>query len=523
MKRIPGHRLVPAAVVALLCSLVFPILTVLPEPAPPRSPILIQSIRVIDPDEGLLPHKLDVYIQSGLIRQVLPAPSDPPASGYRIVDGSAKFLIPGLWDMHVHTLERRTMARFSLDLFVVNGVTGVRDMSGDCENAAHWNSLCLSDNRKLRLAIERGDVVGPRLLALSSVAVDGPANRPAGYDGNGLDYYPESSADGRQLASALSARGVDLIKTYDGMTRDAYIALLAEADRLKIEVSGHVPNAISIPEAVAAGQRTIEHARDLPYDCSTYGSIYRKEMDRVARRLPQSSPPPRAELIRRTLDTYDPDICSAVLNKMAAAGTYYVPTHLTRQFDVLAKTHEYLADPRIQYVDPWVYSEHWAPDIANYKDRDEQMFELYRRFHAHGLKLTGLAHDAGVRIVAGTDANDTHIFAGSSLHDELALLVDAGLSPLEAMQTATTVPAEYLGLSERHGSISPGKAADLVILNANPLEDIRHTANIDTVILEGRLYDRELLDELNDRARQRTGRFRSKLLWLSAYLEWMLD
>ena len=268
-------------------------------------------------------------------------------------------------------------------------------------------------------------------------------------------------------------------------------ALGAEARSLGLHLAGHVPAGVAVTELARHNFLTIEHARDLLYDCSRYGPEFRRSSgafldgDRGAVR-------PAAETrMRRTINEFDPELCRGVLATLARNGTFYVPTHVTREMDARATEADYRSDPNRRYISPARNAE-WDRDLTETAAASPIVASLYDGFFHHGLKVTGMAHQAGVRIMAGSDANDTMISPGFSLHRELWLLTQAGLSAMDVLRTATTAPAAYLEKTDLLGGVSAGKEADLVLLNGNPLSDIRNTTSIAAVVVNGSLYNRML-------------------------------
>jgi hypothetical protein len=313
----------------------------------------------------------------------------------------------------------------------------------------------------------------------------------------GVDPFivPRTAEEAKRLARHLKGRGVDLIKTHDGIPTAVFAALGEEARALGLEVSGHVPFGVKVTELARHGFGSIEHARDLLYDCSRYGAEYRRLASEFAESKPGVRRPDNATRMRRTVEEFDPALCRDVLAKLARNRTFYVPTHVTREMDARAGDPAYRSDERRKYIPP-ARDAAWEEELTATAKGGAEQAKLFERFFRHGLALTGLAHEAGVPIMAGTDANDTMMIPGFSLHRELWLLSQAGLTPMDILRAATTVPAAYLRKSETLGGISVGKEADLVLLRAHPLEDIRNTLSVEAVITNGRLHDRAALDAL---------------------------
>ena len=230
------------------------------------------------------------------------------------------------------------------------------------------------------------------------------------------------------------------------------------------------------------------------YDCSRYGPDFRRSTSALAEGKATKGPDERTRLTR-TIAEFDPELCRSVTITLARNGTFYVPTHVTREMDARAGDPAYRADPLRKYITRGRNAE-WDQDLDQTANAGTEIGSLYQAFFRHGLRITGLAHEAGVQIMTGSDANDTMIVPGFSLHRELRLLVEAGLSPMDALRAATSVPAAYLRREADLGGISPGKEADLLLLGRNPLDDIGNSASIVAVMANGRLYDRGALDAL---------------------------
>jgi imidazolonepropionase-like amidohydrolase len=267
-----------------------------------------------------------------------------------------------------------------------------------------------------------------------------------------------------------------------------------------MDVVGHRPHAVSAIDA-AANQKSIEHARFLLHE-SFAGAAALRDTPRAQWR----------EDRRRILAEHDPVLAQSIFTAMKAHGTWYVPTHLTRWSDANADHPSVREDPLLRYLHP-LMKRQWLEDLDENvaKDPSPAARATYREFHRKGLELTGAAHRAGVKILAGTD----YIVAGADLHRELEQLRAAGLSNADVLRAATTSPVEYFGLEREYGSVEPGKVADLVLLDANPLDDIRNTRRIEAVIFNGNLYDRAALNRISRHVEQQAGSWTAgcKMIW----------
>ena len=442
----------------------------LPAPAPAHT-LAIQDVGVVDVEQGVVLPGMTVVVEGGRIRSVRPTgESVVPAEAIQI-DGSGRYLIPGLWDMHVHHGGAMS-PRLTMPLFVATGVTGIRDMGGDPDGA-------LKD--RWREEIREGRLLGPR--------TPGRAVRS-------IFNLPDAET-ARTVARGLEP-GRDFIKIFNGLLPEPYFALLEEAGERGVPVVGHRPRAISALDAARAGQRSFEHARLFLFECfdgaaelrEAYRARYAGDDDGGGR-LDDT------DALRAMLDRHSEAMFDELTATMVDHDSWFCPTHITRKMDAFADDAAFRDDPRLRFI-PLVERLDWKRDADGMVARDPSAEgrRTYLEFYEKGLELTGKAHRAGVRVLAGSDAHDTYCFPGFGLHDELQELVRAGLTPAEALRAATVSPAAYFGLSDEVGRIREGAAADLVLLDGNPLEEISNTTRIHAVIRDGAYYSREDLDGL---------------------------
>ena len=287
-----------------------------------------------------------------------------------------------------------------------------------------------------------------------------------------------TSTQARDRVARYDRRGLKAIKVYDQLSREAYHAAARESARRKLRLVGPLPQAISLEEALAAGQDSFEHAHLLARACSGRAAQWR------AGQLSSLSPTARTNAI---LNSFDPQRCEQVVTRLAASGAWVVPTHVTREDDVRAFDKDAAINGALDYLDPlsrWAWND--DPTALRNAYPGEQGEAAVRRYFAHGLRLTGQAHAAGVRILVGTDT----IAGGVRYHYELAHLVAAGMTPAEVIRAATLEAARYAREARSAGSIAIGKRADIVLLTENPLTEIAHTRTIRAVLQNGRFYDR---------------------------------
>jgi imidazolonepropionase-like amidohydrolase len=465
------------------------------EPVRTTQPIAFTNVTIVDVATGRLLPARTVVVEGNRIRAAGNAGEIRVPLSATIVDGRGKYLLPAFWDMHAHVYAISPMT--DLPLHIAFGVTNVRDMQG-CPQPDDPFIACPEDKRLWSREAVAGERVGPRIVASTSFMANGPGmakrlkNVPAYFD----TATPEQA---RQFVRHFAGR-VEAIKVYDGIPREAYFALVDEARRQGLDVVGHRPRAISAVEA-AAHQKSIEHARFLLHESFPGAADLR-------------TAPPREwkEDRQRMLREHDPRMAAAIFAAMKENGTWYVPTHLTRWSDAYADDPVVRQDPLLRYVHPLLQRQ-WLEDIDELLagDPSPAAREAYRQFHRKGLELTGQAHRAGVKILAGTD----YIAAGADLHRELEQLALAGLPPAAILRAATLDPATYFGLQSQYGSVDAGKVADLVLLDADPLQDIRNTKRITAVVFNGNLYDRSALDGISAHveAQARSWAVGCKMIW----------
>jgi len=387
-----------------------------------------------------------------------------------VVDATGKFLIPGLWDMHVHT---RYQGIDFFGLFLANGITAVRDMGGP------WKQF--EKLKRARSDVDEQSAPVPRIVAAGRLLA-GPGSP---WSHAAIVEGPE---EGRELVRRLKDEGADLVKVSSLLSRDTFFAILDEAKRQGLPFGGHVPGAVSAAEASDAGQRTIEHLSGVLLGCS-------REEESLRQRWHDSGSRPDGSTL---LETYDEEKASSLIDRFVANETWHVPTLASAWTRLRARGGDarVTASERLDYL-PAGYRQATSLGAPSRPGA----LELQQRVLEKQLELVGQMHAAGVKLLAGTDTYKPFLVPGFSLHDELALLVKAGLTPLEALQTATRNPAEHLGLSDL-GTVEAGKLADLVLLDANPLEDIGNTMQIAAVVWRGRILDRSALEALRDEARE---------------------
>jgi imidazolonepropionase-like amidohydrolase len=374
--------------------------------------IAITDVTIIDVHDGSAKREMTVLISGNRITAVGSSKEIPIPKQVRVIDGRGRFLIPGLWDMHVHSDGGEHALRMMVDW----GITGARDMGGD-----------LTKLTEARRHIANQDWTGPRLV------IAGPRLMGPPTEADKDVWIVHSPEEARRALDSLARQHVDFIKVHDDLARDTYLAIASAAKANGLPFVGHVPSSITPAEASDLGQKSIEHLEFVPKSCL---ALFHPHDDAEA------SVPPGC----------DTESIGTLMQRFVQNGTWL--------------------DPTIQSFRYWAPTQ-WDAIFAGFK------------------KITVQIRRAKVHILTGTDwgisLQEKGSLPGASLHDELALLADAGFSSTEVLRAATLSPALFLGLSDSLGTVERGMIANLVLLEANPIEDIHHTRGIVAVLLEGRI------------------------------------
>lgn len=431
-----------------------------------------------DVTEGTLAPGQSVLIRDGLIAEV---GADIASDTATPLNGAGGYLIPGLWDSHVHIFSSASEPDAALPLYLINGVTGIRNMG------ALWP---IAEQQALQARIETGEVLGPRLI-LAGAWVDAS---PGSWPGMFLADTPDEA---RGVLDRIAAEGWAAVKAYSMLDEATYLALAEAARDAGLPFVGHIPERAALGTAIGAGQDGMEHFGRVAMACSTAEEAMLDdlrtamaegaELDRIFEIM--------ASRNRIILETWDEALCDAVLARMVDAHMHVSPTLVVADF----YTGNWPAPdtPRMRMI-PAEVREAWNRPDFRLEAMTDEVLAMAQDSIALDRRTFLMAHAAGVPILASTDASfaNPYLFHGFSLLDELDLYVAIGLTPREALFTATVAPPRFFGLADQDGTIAPGRRADLVLLDANPLEGLATLRNPQMVIAGGRVLDRAALDGL---------------------------
>lgn len=439
--------------------------------------LIIKNVNVIDVVNGTLNSNQTVAIENGKITSITRSSSSDEINSESIIDGKGKYVIPSLWDMHTHFTTSSDYKGFS-NLFIANGVLGARDL---------WGNLDSRDS------IAESNALAPTIY-LSGAIIDGSFTLLQG------SLQPGNTKEAINMVDSLHQKGADFIKVYDDLSVDIYTAIANRCNELKLPFAGHVPMAVKTEVASEMGQKSMEHLNGIWKSSTTLEKeIDSLEVDFKANFMSNNLPAAINTFITingKINSAFDEPETIQLAKTLSKNGTYVTPTLITIDKHWSRKDGTYKHQEQNKYV-PDDLLQQWDPEL----NFPEKMFpsiawETGKELLTTSLRITKILHDNEVDILAGTDCGVSYVIPGFSIHDELKLFVKAGLSNADVLKIATFNPAKYFDITDINGQVAAGMKANLVLLDANPLEDISNTKKINGVIRNGKYLDRDYLDNL---------------------------
>ncbi|HSE66613.1 MAG TPA: amidohydrolase family protein [Gemmatimonadales bacterium] len=465
---------------------------------PQEEVLVLNHITVVDVTGGPSRPDMAVAITGGRIAFIVPSAGAGIPRGAKVVNAAGKYLIPGLWDMHVHLTEAPAegdeIARpinvdaraYYVPLLVANGVLSARDMGGILDTLTSW-----------RREIAAGKTLGPRLMVTGFKL--GSANPVV----PGAPAPVQTPEQVRTAVEMLRQHGADFVKLDLPLEYANLYSVVAEASkRESLMFVGHVPLTLNPGDAAALGQRSIEHLMQVPLACSSEEERLRRRlrglrakatfMEKVAGwSLWYRGLPHEYAVSERIAATYDSAKAAALFKRFVDNGTWQTPTLFLERDRAL-----HIPGNGLELESRYGLASKMRRPSRPFTPENSARSKAYFR---RELQIVGAMYRAGVGILAGTDLPVGHAIPGYGLHEELSLMVESGLPPLAALQTATLNPARFFGLTDSLGTVEQGKVADLIVLGADPLADIKNTNRIDAVIMRGSFIDRQELDRILDK------------------------
>lgn len=429
----------------------------------PAAPVFaIADVAIVDVEAGRLLENQTVVLRNDRIEAIGPAADVTAPDGARTIDGRGKYLIPGLFDAHVHYIAED----FFGPMLVAHGVTFVREMG-------NWTESILP----LRDRLNAGDALGPRMIATGAIIDGDPPVWP-------FSERCSTPEQGREAVARLAEAGVDQIKVYSRLKADVYNAIVEEAHARNLMAVGHIPHDITVEQAIAAGQRSCEHFERFP-----------ELIARLAGKELETEPFWKQYAGWGYLPDVDRDGLAKVLADTKAAGMVHCPTLVAFDGYRIASDKD---QPRPAMIDlvPAAMIAQWDQMGGG------RMADAFTLMIQRAPELLLEMHNAGVELVCGSDLANPYLIPGQSLHLEMVKFQKAGIPAAEVLRYATIKPARFCGVDDRLGTVAVGKSASLVLLNANPLDDVANVTGIDGVFHQGRYFSRADLDQMLDKLRR---------------------
>jgi len=436
-----------------------------------QSTLVINGVTIVDVVCGTLQTNCAVIVAGDKIQRILKqGNADVPKSPTRIIDGRGLFLVPGLIDAHVHYYDPAAFG----PMMVAYGVLFVRDMGG-----------LTKESVALRDKLKTGEIFGPEMITTGSILDGDPPILPQ------ISIPCGTPEAGREAVRKQVVAGVDEIKVYSGLKKDVFLAITEEANKLGVKPVGHTPESIYIEDAANAGLRSSEH----PFG---FGKIIAKLLGEPVRLSTGGMGTDVPYFLR--LNEVKREEFREILRRISATGMHVCPTLVV--FKHGSHLKEIFSDnyPMLEYVSPMIkgmWKTIWGNQPAN---------EIFPKLLSSMQEVIKELHMSGIPLMVGTDLLSPGVIPGYSVHEEMALWQEAGISPWQILRSATIVPAKFMGLDDRLGTVAEGKTASLVLLRANPLEDIRNIDRIEGVLFRGRYFNRADLDRLQQDVKKMCGK-----------------
>lgn len=438
--------------------------------------MLIQDVNIVDVESGQIFPQQNVLIEDGKIINISQDNIRPKDTLTIIIEGTDRYLIPGLWDMHSQSIKRSPYIHHPL--FIANGVTHLRDLSG-CLNKSDPYWACTSDRERWNRKAEQGLQVNPIYHEQSVHPLAGGNEIPEGFP-NYLKSDLVDKANGLvQYAKSQNANTITIDKK---LARRVYFGLALEAQKNQMALAGQLPFNASLPDAISAKQKSIDEATIFSFAC--YNN---------ARQLLTASNTNKYEtiILEDVVAQQDPIKCSTLMTTMATSNSWWSPNLQT-----LKSKFERNNSKKSKYL-PLV-NKYLFWKLEDEKKLNQTAVSAHDDLYVLASRQINMAKQAGVKVIAGSNAAGNRLIAGESLHTELSDMVDGGITPLQALQSATLNPATFANVQADYGSIRVGKKADLVLLNSNPLDNIGALSDIEAVITQDRYLDTDELNKLLD-------------------------
>ena len=445
-----------------------------------REDILIENANIVDVKTGSIIYSQDIVVTANKITAIS-RHNQSDITAMTVIDGKNQYLIPGLWDMHAHMMREKWYAS-QMPLLRSKGITGFREMWGDLEIA---NSV--------RSQIEHEKLPYFRFV-MSGHILDG--KKP--FWGGSIPVETEGRA--LTIIDSLANRKADFIKIYSFLTPDVFYAIARRCKQKGISFCGHVPHTVWLTHASDAGIASMEHLYGFLIEACSNSDSAMTLMQQSVKAFEKGDKEERKRIqslfYSLVLNNFSKQKMRLIAQTLRKNNTYIVPTLVMLRGEYFTNDTSFTNDARLKYMSNETLA-YWKETTENDIKKNTGTDWLNKRKRwAIERQIMEILISEKVPIMAGTDADNPYAFPGFSLHDELALYVEYGMTPPEALRSATITPLKFLKMTDSIGTIEKGKLADLVLLQANPLEDVKNAMKINTVISNGKLYRKNYIDSI---------------------------
>jgi len=444
--------------------------------------LLIANVNIVDVISGEIVPNQNIGIRNDSIIFIVSNADLFNVESRTIYDKRGKYAIPGLWDMHVHFRGGKALIEENknlLPLYTAYGISGVRDAGGDLTSSVmDW-----------RNQIRAGTLIGPDIFT-SGPKLDGPNGRWAG------SIPVVTDDDVTNALDSLEGIGADYVKIYDSrISKEAYLGIITEAKKRGTITSGHMPFTVMLQDAVEAGIGSIEHLYYVLKGCSSAEAEVTQAVIDGKMGFWSS--------FERLMETYDEDIAKTTFQRLKENGTFVVPTLHIGSILTLMKEQSHDKDEMLDYIGDGIIKS-YIGRVRGALSASSAITERNKRMRTMFRRLVPKLVDAGVLLLAGSDggASNSYVYPGISLHNELAEMAQTGLTPIEALRTATINAARFMKTDKFKGSIEVGKQANILLLNVSPLSDIRNLKNIHMMISNEKIHTAKDLEALKESVRK---------------------
>lgn len=444
--------------------------------------ILIQNGTIIDLETGDF-QKQDVFISDGRIIKITSSNGEHAFEAKETIDATEKYILPGFWDNHTHFRGGDSLIEANknfLNLFIANGITTVRDAGGDLTTPI----------LKWRKKITEGSLVGPTIYT-SGPKIDGVAATWAG------SLEVENEIDINNALDILQRIPSDYVKLYDSrISGEVYLKTISEAENRNLITSGHMPFTVELDDAIGSGIDAIEHLYYIMKGCSSEEAAITQQL--VAKKIGFWDAMPAL------MSSYQDSTAQATFSNLKENNVFVVTTlHIGKVLSYLDEV-DHTQDAYLKYISPSLQKT-YEGRIQRALTASEKARQDRKDLDTFFGQLAKSLNDAGVGLLAGSDsgAYNSYTYPGISLHKELEEMVANGIPTLDALRTSAYNGSKFLKKDANYGSITEGKVSDIVILDANPIEDIKQTKNIHTVIKGNQTFSKKQLQALLKEAEQK--------------------